>query len=377
MMANCFDSRIVIDNGSCTIKAGYSGDDLPKIEIPSVIGITESFDNISEKKIENFHIGSETLFLGESDKIVSPFEKGIIQGWDEMKTIWHHLFSKELKANPAEFPILITEPPLNPKDARERMAEIFFEEFSIPAFYVVNQAVLSLYSCGRTTGLVVHCGNQATHAVPIYDGYTLSNVAHIDIGGLDLTKLLSRFLRERIPPWMNNKAVLRKIKEKLCYVSLDLQSESEVSINLAEVSPDYIMPDGSQINLGRERYMIPEVLFKPFLVDSSNLFGGIDEVTNSSIMNSDSDIREDLWKNIITSGCTSLFSGFDDRLSKELKAKAPPNVRVQLLFRRESRPHNPWIGGSIFASLSSMNQFWVTRDEFFEKGTGIINQKCF
>ena len=33
------------------------------------------------------------------------------------------------------------------------MVEIFFETFEVPAMYVAIQAVLSLYSNGRTTGL--------------------------------------------------------------------------------------------------------------------------------------------------------------------------------------------------------------------------------
>lgn len=44
------------------------------------------------------------------------------------------------------------------------MAEIFFESFNVPALYVSVQAVLSLYSSGRTTGVVLDIGDGVAHS---------------------------------------------------------------------------------------------------------------------------------------------------------------------------------------------------------------------
>ena len=55
------------------------------------------------------------------------------------------------------------------------MTEIMFELFTVPSFYLGIQAVLSLYSSGRTTGVVLDAGDGVTHTVPVYEGYSLSH----------------------------------------------------------------------------------------------------------------------------------------------------------------------------------------------------------
>ncbi len=54
---------------------------------------------------------------------------------------------------------MLTEAPLNPKANREKMQQIMFEKFEVPALYVAIQAVLALYASGRTTGIVLDAGD--------------------------------------------------------------------------------------------------------------------------------------------------------------------------------------------------------------------------
>ena len=75
------------------------------------------------------------------------------------------------------------------------MVEIMFEKFGVPAFYLSIQAVLSIYSSGKTTGLVVDSGDGVTHIVPIYEGYSLPHaIERNDLAGRDLTDFMTKLI---------------------------------------------------------------------------------------------------------------------------------------------------------------------------------------
>lgn len=296
-----------------------------------------------------------------------------------MEDIWNQIY-KETKCKPEEHPVLLSEAPLNPRSNRERSAEIFFESHNVPAFFVGTQAILALYSSGRTNGIVLDCGDGVTHCVPVVDGFALPHaISRVDIAGRDVTDFLQTQLRRSGYVFTSSaeKEVVREIKERCCAVNVvpvreDFYSQQEQDIGDGSIQ-DFLLPDGTRINVGSERFRAPEILFNPSLIGLEA--PGVHESLVSSISKCDLDLRKTLYSCVFLSGGSTLFKGFAERLLHECKKIAPKEAKIRISASADRR-FSTWLGGSILAALSSFKHMWVSRAEWESEGPRILHRKC-
>ncbi|KAI9323890.1 actin family [Dichotomocladium elegans] len=413
-------NALVLDIGTTSTRAGYAGEDVPRAFFPT------SYASSIRK---SYYIGDTKLNSWRPNmEIRNPMSDGIVSDWDAMERIWDTTFRDMLRVDPTEHPLLCTEPAWNTTENREKMMELAFEKFQFPAFYIAKDAVMTAFSVGRATALVLDSGGGVTSAVPVYDGYVLKKgILRQPVGGNIISEQLLDMLksdmdvdikaqyqiankwpvdsgapsqvelraRENTHPSFHDyqvRRVVHEFKESVCQVS---EVTFDEGIMGSRPQKPFEFPDGYNNMFGVERYKVPEVLFQPqqFLrkvssrlllypavgltqqqIDSSL---GMHQLVFSSINSCDIDLRPLLFNNIVVTGGNTLFPGFNERLNYELPMLAPGSkVKIHAVGNQTERKCSSWLGGSILASLGTFHQLWISKQEYEEHGASIVETKC-
>ena len=372
------NSIVIIDNGSGMMKAGIAGNEAPSATFPSIVGRPKNASAMQGVTQKSEYIGDEAQQKRGVLNLKYPIANGIVSDWEDMEKVWHHTFYNELRVTPSEVQgDLVTEAPRNPKQNRERMLTAMFETFEVQNMYVAIQAVMSLYANGRSTGLVVDSGDGVTHTVPVFEGFSIPHaIEKMEIAGREITNYAQKLLLESGHSFTSTAEleIVKDIKEKLCFVAQDYDTERAAAESSSAQDQAYTLPDRSQITVkGTVRMQIPEFLFKPELNGKS--CDSIHALAWKSIQASDVDVRRDLLKNVILSGGTTMYEGIADRLKTEITTLAPPGSEIRIVATPD-RKYAVWKGASTLASLSTFAASWISKAEYEEHGAAIVHRKC-
>lgn len=362
-----YNEPLVIDTGTSSIKAGLAGGQEPTLHFPAYVGRPKHHQVMTTLE-GDYHVGSKASELRGILQLQSASSHGIVQNWADIEKLWSSVY-KNLSVVQDQHPVLLTEAPLNPRQNRSKSAEVFFETFNIPALYVQTTSILSLYASGRVTGCVVDSGDGVSCVVPVFQGFAAQHaVQRHDLAGRDVSEYLQILLRKLGANFHTSAEaeIVRDIKEKCCYVAADIQSaEADKDPNM-----DYQLPDGKVVQLGKERFRAPELLFRPSLVGSE--CDSLPEALVSAISKCDLHVRKELYSEIILSGGTTMTQGFGERLLTETRNLAPKDIVIKI-WAPAKRTLSAWVGGSILASLTSFKgQMLISRKAYAEFGSSAI-----
>lgn len=98
---------------------------------------------------------------------------------------------------------------------------------------------------------------------------------------------------------------------------------------------------------------------------------------NKILTEAEPDLRKDLYQNVIVTGGSTLFSGFTERLQNDLAVLTPSMYKLKIVAPSASveRRFSSWIGGSILASLGSLSDMWVSKQQYDEVGSAIVHKR--
>ena len=387
------DDVLLVDIGSSSVKAGFSGEDSPSSVFPSCIALNgkhprtlESIDNYiptEKEKVSNDYDDYGT-------KSLHPVIRGSVKDWETLEKLWDATLDNAGILLPEAFPVMIIESPTTTIQDRQNWAELLFEKYKIPSLCFGNSSACTVFASGRTSGLVVDCGAGLTTTVPVFEGLALKHAEIcIQHGGQDTTALLKKILID-----MNITVELSDAK---------LLKERFASITpLSTTEESFYLPDGRHVTVPSRIFTeCTTPIFKGSYIPPAGETvhpaaipaAGITNQIFESWSLSDDGIRKDLAQNIILAGGSSFIPGLGDRIEFELTekinaafdSKGLPLTNTRVLpsssFKEPGysyqRKFAPWIGGSLVASLENFKNIRITRQEYEEDADSAIKTKIF
>jgi len=374
----------------------------------------------------DFVMGSALTLRRDEMEVVQPYLSGKVTDWELYLSLVEHTLTKELgpEFDVKGHPLVFSETTHVSERDRERFLEALFEKFSPPAVFFCKSAVLAAFAAAKTTALVVEVGSGVTCVTPVFDGFALQKAAvRCPITGDGLTNLLIDALaqdgvtirprysfKKKVAPGASAEEfsvvdvpgtdgthasyrnmciqhIAEDLKLSVCRVSETALTPATIGSGVLQ-SASYELPDGRVVNVASPRFTVAESLFHSSLLTEEKLkllgLGSLDQYKSivecimEAVQRSDTDLKRDLYFNIILSGGTTLLPGFKERLEKELTERLHSAFRVRVVTTAAGleRRHGVWIGGSILASLGSFQQMWLSKQEFMEHGATIVHSKC-
>ena len=83
-----------------------------------------------------------------------------------------------------------------------------------------------------------------------------------------------------------------------------------------------------------------------------------------------------MLRNVVLAGGNSLFPGLPERIASEMGShESDPNNCTAKVIATPERKEAVWIGGSILASISTFKDLSISKDDYLERGSQLVNVK--
>lgn len=204
---------LILDNGSYTIKAGYSNSQTPEL-IPNYVF----------KSSTDVYVGGEVDSASDPGGLYrqSPFEKGYPVHMNIESKVWQSIFqSNEINVNASDTRLILTDPNYTLPALDVFSRELLFETYGFHSLLVTSAPILvgrkNFIETKNDFSLVIDCGHSFSHVIPFVRGKSIVEATtRVDVGGMVITNFLRKQLTNQVD-LMNEFSIVNDIKEDCCY----------------------------------------------------------------------------------------------------------------------------------------------------------------
>ncbi|MFW9950671.1 MAG: hypothetical protein ACFFKA_11185, partial [Candidatus Thorarchaeota archaeon] len=261
-------------------------------------------------------------------------------------------------------PMIIVSPFHMSEIEKSKLQEVFLDTLNFPSILFLSETQAILSTLQKSSGVIVNIGEMFSYISAIFHGFTNIMARELfPIAGKDITNYLLTLILNKIGPGKKvylDLPIAKEIKEKLSLCVLDPEEERKrVKEGLTKYDRIIDLPDGTQLKINFERFILSEPLFNPRLIHIDYI--GISEAIAKVIKTWDRENWEELLPNIILAGGTSLITGLSDRLKIEIQKHFSDKLKDKInVIAASGRENMGWIGASILYSKDQLKKGWIT-----------------
>ncbi|EER08399.1 actin, putative [Perkinsus marinus ATCC 50983] len=427
----------VIDFGCTTIRAGYAGDDRPRLvesttvrrrpaldgdgdaamtsselsrpsdfEWPVNYAALSSLEHANDREyvtgsILSYDNTSQTVGMGDEDNLKRILESVLFSaGGPGLE------FCRD-GGNALQSVLLSSHEFLSEK-ARERLLEmmmedVLYEKASQAGVLVAKRAPLALFANGKTSGIYVGMGGEFVSASVVSSGYTVPcTVRHCHKGGRAMDEYIAaQILGEgaqrpsedqrmagrlfdlgrnmglsTLPDRPASKGELTGKELAVC--SMAEMTKIQSCVAREERGPlQSSLPDGTVVPGAWKTDAIEQIIGELSSMVEQSLKAFSNSSEPASAVNAVS-------QSVILSGQASQTAGLVERLQRDCamslrdgKVRVMGGSGFPTAASGGERGYCPWLGGSIVGSMGSFASLVITPKEYAEHGARIVHRKCF
>lgn len=230
-------TAIIIDNGSYQCRVGWSTQSNPSMVFKNLIAKPRK-DRSKKENSQETVTASPTIQIGNDIvniealrfQLRTQFDRNVVTHFHIQEQIFDYIFSHLGidSEGRVDHPVVMTECFANPNYCRNLMSELLFECYDVPAVCYGVDSLFSFRNNGFDNGLIISCGFQTTHVIPVLNGQVCADkTRRINLGGYHMTYYLHRLLQLKYPVHVNAVTLSRveKLLHEHCSIANDYMAE--------------------------------------------------------------------------------------------------------------------------------------------------------